>query len=386
MADLQSVSEPESTIESEVKSEDISTPAPHNNDVSELQKSLNLEPRTIVLAKVKGYRPWPAMVLQESILPENIQKMKPKSVRLAKKPKTPVIIVPVRFFSDDTYIWIKSCDLKVLPSAEIEQFLAKRANSKKHDLLIDAYKLAKDPPDMLEFNYWGSLGVPQFPSEEDEPPQKKLKLSIKLKNPKKKASTPPATKKKNGVKEVINYAEYSEEDSTDDDLSLGFDSDWGLEEDQTDYENGNFIFEDKKEQEEFELSFPKAADLNDTTIYFHDKFDDIHMKVAPLLLLDEGDEGKVLTELKRLGKLVALAETPLVLFTKSTLFRTLLLSVHKPPEHFPHKNVRAAIVQIFKSIDLEACEITLEDLVVPDSTRDATPAEAEEIDEAANSA
>lgn len=37
------------------------------------------QPTSIVLAKVKGYPAWPAMVLDESLLPEHISNKKPKS-------------------------------------------------------------------------------------------------------------------------------------------------------------------------------------------------------------------------------------------------------------------------------------------------------------------
>lgn len=377
------------------------------NVAVDLQKQLNLEPTTIVLAKVKGYRAWPAMVLDEKILPENIQKMRPKSIKLARKQKGPVIVVPVRFFSDDTYIWIKSCDLKVLPAAEIDDFLLKRANAKKHDTLIDAYKLAQNPPDMLEFNKWGSQGPPEFTEsaeeeeeEEDEdededdleseqPKKKVLKLSIKLKKssrskaPTKPANSKPALKPTRGqsqrqkTEEIAKKEEVLEEqEPISNDSQEGFDSDWGIDDEEHDLEGGNYIFDDEQEQKEFIEQFPRAADLSLTLEQFQTTFADIHREISPVLLEGEIDnEKKMVTKLRELERLLASSETPIIAFTKSPLFRVLLLTVHKPQERFPHPAIRNAIGRVLEQLNLHTCEITEEDMVI--KTKDNTPLPSE---------
>lgn len=357
---------------------DASTTDKPIGDVPELQKKLNLEPTRIVLAKVKGYRAWPAMVLAEDILPENIQKMKPKLVKLAKK-ASPVIAVPVRFFSDDTYIWIKSSDLKVLSKEEIDTFLEKRANAKKHDLLIDAYKLAQNPPDMFEFNMWGSAGQPDMPDDledldDSESPKKKLKLSIKLKNPgkgsKKAKPKPKAAPKKEDDGGIVYYDDW--ELSDDEVLLEEYDSDWGIDEPDFNYEYGDYIFEDKSEQQEFVDSFPRAADLADTLAYYTDLLADIHNKVSPALLLGEiSNEKQIVKELRELDKLVLLGEMPLIAFTKLLLFRVLVMTLHRPKETFEFAAIRNAITRTLNKLSLEPCVLTMEDLVV--ETQESTP-------------
>ncbi|KAM9907317.1 hypothetical protein OXX79_001023 [Metschnikowia pulcherrima] len=360
----------------------------------DLQKKMGLQPTAIVLAKVKGYRAWPAMVLDENILPENIRKMKPKSIKLTRKMPRPVIIVPVRFFSDDTYIWIKSCDLKILSPKEIEDFLLKRINSKK-DTLIDAYKLAQNPPDMGEFNKWGSQGPPEFtdsPDEEDDeleaekPPKKVLKLSLKLKKPApasraKSSGKPPSTSKvaparvtsskayQNGLQKDLSGLEDDEPDS---DSLEGFDSDWGLEDSDNDMESGNYIFDNQQEQKKFNETFPRAAYLSAFLEQFQSIFKDIHKAISPQLISGEiGNEKQILAKLRETERLLASANTPLVAFTKSALFRVLLLALHKPKDRFDYPAIREAIERIFNQMNLSACEITEEDMVI--KTKDNTP-------------
>lgn len=347
----------------------------------EIQTSLGLQPRAIVLAKVKGYRPWPAMVLEESILPENIKKIKPKTVRLEKKLLKPVINVPVRFFSDDTYIWIKSCDLKLLDEGEIDAFLAKKSKLKKHDLLTDAYILAKDPPDMHEFNIWGSAGPQDLldSSGSNEPEKKKLKLSIKLKNGSKKSATSkgPQTSKTTkkptsksskttqpGVKPKVNY-NYDNDDEDDFSLSPfsdGYDSDWGLDEPVYDFENGNYIFDDEKEQEDFVNNFPAASDLALELSEYSEEIEKIHEKISPLLVEETIDDDRVvLSQLKKLEKYLTSSQMPLVALTKSPLFRVLVLTLHRPKELYPYESIKRAVKKILLILSLDPCQLTAED-------------------------
>lgn len=100
------------------------------------------QPTSIVLAKVKGYPAWPAMVLDESLLPEHISNKKPKSktnpptsisspTPQSPSKKKPSIIVPVRFFSDDTYIWINTNDLKPLTKQMIQDYFSTSSKKEK---------------------------------------------------------------------------------------------------------------------------------------------------------------------------------------------------------------------------------------------------------------
>lgn len=341
------------------------------------------------------------MVLAYDILPENIKSMRPKSVKQTRKLKQPLIVVPVRFFSDDTYIWIKSADLKILSKPEIDAFLSKRSSGKK-DTLVDAYKLAENPPDMDEFNRWGSSGPPpEIPDstedlygEEDEPPRKKLKIRISVKKvtaPKKetkkassklKAASKPKLAKKalkpRNESEDPGYANYEQFerdlDEAESDEDPEYDSDWGLDEESFDFETGDFVYDDQKQQRQFALDFPRAKDLAKTLAYYNKQLQTKHKDIAPHLLSDDDmNEKELLGDLREVEKLVALGEVPMIAFTKSPLFRALLVTVHKPEEKFPHKQVRTEIEKILKLVAIKPCKLTIEDLVVP--TPEETPAE-----------
>lgn len=332
-----------------------------------LQEELGLAPRTIVLAKVKGYRAWPAMVLDEEILPDNIKKLKPKSVKQQKK-TLPTILVPVRFFSDDTYIWIRNHDLKVLLDNDIQLFLDKHstAGKKKDELLVFAYELAQNPPDMTEFNLWGSRGPPDL---DPEPPQKKLKLKLNLKpkdkKGKKQAPAKPKTPKKAKVERYSSYEEYEKDlENASEPENDEYGSDWGLNDSVFNFETGDYVFEDEKEQSAFVSEFPTSAELQENSAYFNEQFELIFQKVAPALLDGEiSNENTINKELRAAGKLAQ--EAPLAVFTKSPLYRSLLVAAHKPEEKLPSKSVKSTIANLLKNFCLETCTLTMEDLVLP---------------------
>ncbi|PSK40660.1 hypothetical protein C7M61_000308 [Candidozyma pseudohaemuli] len=332
-----------------------------------LQEELGLAPRTIVLAKVKGYRAWPAMVLDEEILPDNIKKLKPKSVKQQKK-TLPTILVPVRFFSDDTYIWIRNHDLKVLLDNDIQLFLDKHstAGKKKDELLVFAYELAQNPPDMNEFNLWGSRGPPDL---DPEPPQKKLKLKLNLKpkdkKGKKQAPAKPKTPKKPKVERYSSYEEYEKDlENASEPENDEYGSDWGLNDSVFDFETGDYVFDDEKEQNAFVSEFPTSAELQENSAYYNEQFEIIFQKVAPALLDGEiSNENTINKELRAAGKLAQ--EAPLAVFTKSPLYRSLLVAAHKPEEKLPSKSVKSTIANLLKNFSLETCTLTMEDLVLP---------------------
>ena len=149
------------------------------------------QPTSIVLAKVKGYPAWPAMVLDESLLPEhisnktkienqssNINFISHSTISIEKKPS---IIVPVRFFSDDTYIWINTNDLKPLTKQMIQDYFSTSSKRKIDNLLQTAYELANDPPEMGLFIEYGSKGAPPTPPPMEEEDETKPKSPVKKK-------------------------------------------------------------------------------------------------------------------------------------------------------------------------------------------------------------
>lgn len=369
---------------------------PQETEAQALQRQLGLLPTALVLAKVKGFRPWPAMVLAEEILPSNILLLKPKSIKLARKPTSPVIVIPVRFFSDDTYIWIKSCDLRLLTKEDIDSYLEKKGNAKKQDILTDAYRLAQNPPDMYEFNMWGSRGPPPMDDtlgsegeSGDEPKPKKLKLSIKLKKPKNATKATKTAPKQSRTAKPTRTAKLIEpaslEDSEDEfsESQEGFDSDWGLDELQYDYETGDFVFDDDTEQQRFCLEFPDAALLADALASTTDQLADLEERVTPVLLLGHvPNEKRLVADLREIKRFVLRDEFPIVAFTRSQLFRVLLLTMHKPAERFPYALVRSEIANIFRGVDLEACTVSEADLEEPkEPEQTEEPEEIGEVEE-----
>lgn len=319
----------------------------------------NLVPTTIVLAKVKGFRAWPAMVLEEAILPDNIKKLKPRSPKPVKGKS--ITAVPVRFFSDDTYIWMRSNELQILSLEQIQAFLNKKAKTKKKDLLTVAYTLARDPPDMHEFNTWGSAGPPP-----DEPAQKKLKLRLLLKKDKQSnGHDAPSDDSDTG------YADYDQFEKELDNMNAEpeseQDSDWGLGDNDSDRGEDDYIFDDEQQQREFEQNFPSGQQLADELAGFTTEIKRIFAELAPLLTSGVIlDERKVIQEITKVDRLIKKGDMPLVCLTKSSLYRLLLLVMHMPHEVFLYKKVRRAIEAVFRRLKFEPSELSMDDLMMPD--------------------
>ena len=188
------------------------------------------QPTDIVLAKVKGFSAWPAMIIPNELIPDNILKNKPMSVHKGKStrdkelgvdidaeiegpeqsdeeevetfddsevnPEKFIIYTPVlkfrkndalkpaycvKFFCDDSYIWVKPTDMKVLTNEECCQWLS--GKQRKNKKLIPAYEMAlrgKDGIDIWEFVEYGSYGKPdeeEYVEEEEEVEERKKKTT-----------------------------------------------------------------------------------------------------------------------------------------------------------------------------------------------------------------
>lgn len=144
------------------------------------------QPTDIVLAKVKGFPAWPAMIIPEEIVPANVSKGKTtrnNSWKAAedeaededneddyiiyskllkfRKYKDMQSNYCVKFFCDDSYIWLKPSDFQYLTKEECEKWL--NNTKKKNKKLIPAYEMAlkgKDGIDVWEFVEYGSNGKP----------------------------------------------------------------------------------------------------------------------------------------------------------------------------------------------------------------------------------
>ena len=118
------------------------------------------QPTQIVLAKVKGYSPWPSMIIPEEIIPANVMKSEYMTrsdseetdtkdsenfiiysdVLSFKKFTTSQDIYCVKFFCDDSYRWVKHHDLSVLSIDDCRDWLD--ADVRKNKKLIPAYEMA----------------------------------------------------------------------------------------------------------------------------------------------------------------------------------------------------------------------------------------------------
>ncbi|KAL6451480.1 IOC4 ISWI one complex protein 4 [Candida maltosa Xu316] len=253
------------------------------------------------------------MVLDESLLPAHILAKQPKS----KSSKSSNKIVPVRFFSDDTYIWINTNDIKPLNSESIQEYFTKSSSKRRKDTLLDtAFELANNPPDMNVFIKYGSKGEPDEEEEEEEdevlsiPAKKKQRQqSSKKSQPiKKEPSTP---KKKVEVKKKTNV------------VVEEVDNDWGLDEfNRYDVEHGNFIYESEQEQNKV---FSKVE--NSINAALLKKFKSIESKIIESLLSDTIDFSKIEESLNELNGI--LHKLPTSVISKSKLLRCLILAIRK---------------------------------------------------------
>lgn len=302
-------------------------------------------PSTVVLAKVKGYPAWPAMVLDENILPTNILNKKPKGLKLKanigkkKKATAPAVILPVRFFSDDTYIWINSNDMSILTNEKIQEYFEASGSKRRKDNLLErAYQLANEPPEMELFVQYGSRAAPPDEPEDifEDRPQKK---------PKKAPVVPKisATAERKLEKERQVEAERK--------LLAEYDSDWGLEEGlEYDVDAGNYIFDSEKEQERvFSKEVPSAQVLQEKVAKMQNKLDKISKKLVDALLrpCEEIVEADVSTQLDLLDHLLS-THFPKSVIMKSKLLRVLILTARIPIENFPRKNIKEQINTILE--------------------------------------
>ncbi|EKM75299.1 hypothetical protein AGABI1DRAFT_116494 [Agaricus bisporus var. burnettii JB137-S8] len=99
------------------------------------KESATYETRDIVLGKVRGYPPWPGMVVDPDSVPPLVRKERPTT----KKTQ----FYCVRFFPTGDFAWLVAKDISKLQNREIQSYI-NEPNKKSGDLL-QGYRIALDP-------------------------------------------------------------------------------------------------------------------------------------------------------------------------------------------------------------------------------------------------
>jgi len=102
---------------------------------SKSDKETTYDFRDIVLAKVRGYPPWPGMVVDPQALSKEVLRERPQNKKSS--------FYCVRFFPKGDHAWLVSKDISRLKPHEIEAFI--NEPSKRSGELLDGYKIALDP-------------------------------------------------------------------------------------------------------------------------------------------------------------------------------------------------------------------------------------------------
>ncbi|KAJ7864142.1 hypothetical protein B0H14DRAFT_452773 [Mycena olivaceomarginata] len=101
---------------------------------TEVQK---FEKRQLVLAKVKGFPWWPAMVVDPDAVPSKVTKQRPRRKTRA--------VYAVKFFAEENYAWLGPNSLSSLTAAQICSFIETAATGPSvRKGLVEAYKEARD--------------------------------------------------------------------------------------------------------------------------------------------------------------------------------------------------------------------------------------------------
>ncbi|KAF8134461.1 hypothetical protein EV363DRAFT_1562127 [Boletus edulis] len=104
--------------------------APKNNE-----PETNYAERDIVLAKIRGYPPWPGMVVNPDNVPSTVAKERPAGKK--------TVFHCVRFFPAGDFAWLVSKDISKLKEHEIRAYI--NEPHKKNADLLAGYRIALDP-------------------------------------------------------------------------------------------------------------------------------------------------------------------------------------------------------------------------------------------------
>ncbi|KAK7692148.1 hypothetical protein QCA50_003767 [Cerrena zonata] len=154
------------------------------------------ELRDIVLAKVRGYPPWPGMIVDPDSAPKNVGKERPNGK--GKKG----LWYCVRFFPAGDYAWLVGKDISRLLPHEIQAYI--QEPFKRSGDLLEGYKIAQDPRDWEASRdalqaeaaeNEANEEVDQLDSEGEEEAEDEDEEEKKTKSKKRKRDSEPAPKK-----------------------------------------------------------------------------------------------------------------------------------------------------------------------------------------------
>ncbi|KAI6002844.1 hypothetical protein EDD15DRAFT_2466365 [Pisolithus albus] len=146
--------------------------------------------RDIVLAKVRGFPPWPGMVVNPDSVPPPVSKERPTGKKAT--------FYCVRFFPAGDFAWLVAKDISKLKEHEIQAYISEP--HKKNADLLAGYRIAWIPKKQED-----NASVDQLDSEQDEDEKKSTKTKKRKRDsdaavPKPKAKSKAKTEKKTSVK------------------------------------------------------------------------------------------------------------------------------------------------------------------------------------------
>ncbi|KAJ7085161.1 hypothetical protein B0H15DRAFT_931873 [Mycena belliarum] len=100
-------------------------------------ESESFDLRDIVLGKIRGFPPWPGMVVDPDAVPKAVSKARPAGKKSA--------VYAVRFFPTGDYAWLPPKELTRLTSGAIKAFVDDTGAARKSGELMEAYRKAQDP-------------------------------------------------------------------------------------------------------------------------------------------------------------------------------------------------------------------------------------------------
>ncbi|KAG8214098.1 hypothetical protein J3R82DRAFT_10856 [Butyriboletus roseoflavus] len=208
----------------------MSKKAPKNNE-----PVTNYAERDIVLAKVRGFPPWPGMVVNPDNVPPAVAKERPSGKK--------TMFHCVRFFPAGDFAWLVSKDISRLKEHEIRAYISE-PQKKTADLLV-GYRIALDPEkwekereslEMAAAEQEDNARVDQLETENEDEETKKPAKSKKRKRDADAASAKPKPKpkpktdkkvatgktKKNGAKskEMIESEDEGDQEVEDEDAGM----------------------------------------------------------------------------------------------------------------------------------------------------------------------